>query len=92
VTPWNVADLLILRPEMPRSLRSCPDEIIENLDRLAEAFGARVECHRLAGAAAARLRYSKIDNIFAQGLHEFLTVQIERTAEIGNEIARSYLL
>lgn len=92
VTPWNVADLLILRPEMPRSLRSCYDEITENLDRLAEAYGRRGECHRLAGAAASRLRYARIDSIFQQGLHEFLTDSVERTAEIGNEIAKLYLL
>jgi uncharacterized alpha-E superfamily protein len=92
VTPWNVADLLILRPEMPRSLRCCYDEIIENLDRLAEAYGQRGECHRLAGDAASRLRYARIDSIFGQGLHEFLTDSVERTADIGSEIAKFYLL
>lgn len=92
VTPWNVADLLILRLEMPRSLRACFDEITENLDRLAEAYGARGECHRLAGAAASRLRYATIDSIFQEGLHEFLTNSIERTSAIGNEIAKLYLV
>jgi len=33
VSPWNVAELLILRPEMPRSMRASFDEIIRHLDQ-----------------------------------------------------------
>jgi len=91
VQPWSVADLLILRPEMPRSLRSCLDEITDNLEFLAEAYGRRGECHRLAGAAASRLRYATIEGVFQEGLHEFLTESIERTAAIGDEIVKLYL-
>ncbi|MFM8411479.1 MAG: alpha-E domain-containing protein, partial [Alphaproteobacteria bacterium] len=47
--PWHVADLLILRREMPRSLVSCLGEIVDYLDRIADAYGTRGECHRLAG-------------------------------------------
>lgn len=92
VTPGNVAELLILRPEMPRSLRTCHDEISEALMELSEAYGGRRgECHRLAGETGARLRYGKIDQIFRYGLHETLTELIERTALIGEEIAAFYL-
>ena len=92
VTPLNVADLLLLRPELPRSLRACYDEIEECLNLTSEYYGgARGECHRLAGELAARLRYGRVNAIFATGLHEFLTEMIERSAELSDEIAKFYL-
>lgn len=92
VKPWNVAELLILRPEMPRSLRASYDEITENLERLGGAHSGRFgECHRLAGELHARLRFGRIDNIFQMGLHEFLTEYIDRNIELGEEISAFYL-
>ena len=39
VKPWLIADLLILRPEMPRSLIACYGEIVRFLDAIASASG-----------------------------------------------------
>ena len=91
--PWLIAELLILRPEMPRSLVSCYDEIVRTLDLLAEAYGGkRGECHRLTGEVYARLRYGRIQDVFQLGLHEFLTEFINRTLILGEEIASLYLI
>lgn len=91
--PWLIAELLILRPEMPRSLASCYDEIARTLDLLAGSHaGKRGECHRLAGEVYARLRYGRIQGVFELGLHEFLTEFINRTLILGDEIAALYLL
>jgi uncharacterized alpha-E superfamily protein len=91
--PWLVAELLILRPEMPRSLVRCYDEITRTLGLLAESYaGKRGECHRLAGEVFARLRYGRIQDVFNLGLHEFLTEFINRTMVLGDEIAALYLL
>jgi uncharacterized alpha-E superfamily protein len=90
--PWLVAELLILRPEMPRSLRSCYDEITRCLELIAEAYGGRrSECHRLAGEMHARLRYGHTKGLFQTGLHEFLTEFIDRSIVLGDEISRCYL-
>jgi uncharacterized alpha-E superfamily protein len=90
--PWLIAELLILRPEMPRSLVSCYDEIARTLDLLVEAYGGkRGECHRLAGEVFARLRYGRVQDVFQIGLHEFLTEFINRTMVLGDEIASLYL-
>jgi uncharacterized alpha-E superfamily protein len=92
VAPWNVADLLILRPEMPRSLRACYDEIERSLRAIAETHDGRTgECHRLVGQIAARLRYGRIDDIYQQGLHEFLTEMIEQTGTVGDEVINFYM-
>jgi len=91
--PWLVAELLILRPEMPRSLVSCYEEIARTLDLLAGSHGGkRGECHRLAGEVYARLRYGRIQGVFELGLHEFLTEFINRSLILGEEIASLYLL
>ena len=90
--PWLIAELLLLRPEMPRSLMSCHDQIVQYLDLIAEAYGGKHgECHRLAGAMHARLRYGRIQDIFQSGLHEFLTDFIDRSIALGEEISAHYL-
>ena len=92
VKPWLVAELLILRMEMPRSLAYCYSDVTRQLENLANAYGARGECHRLAGQIDSNLRYSKIDNILQRGLHEFLTAIVDDTEILGNEITRNYLI
>lgn len=92
VTPRNVAELLILRSEMPRSLRSCYDTITQCLDELSQIHGGkRGECHRLAGAMASQLRFGRIADIFQAGLHEHLTEHIEKTRNLGDQIANLYM-
>ncbi|MDX2233395.1 MAG: alpha-E domain-containing protein [Hyphomonadaceae bacterium] len=92
VKPWNIADLLMLRPEMPRSLRACYDNIEEALEQITETHGGRRgECHRLAGSIAAGLRYGRIDDVFARGLHETLTELIDSTAQLGLELSAFYM-
>jgi len=93
LAPWMIADLLILRPEMPRSLRACYAQITRYLELLAADHGGkRGECHRRAGEIEARLRYGKIESIFQTGLHEFLTAMIDDTTVLGGDIAEFYLL
>jgi len=90
---WRVAELLILRPEMPRSLVACFGQVVTQLERLAECYGGRRgECHRRAGEIHARLRYGRIDAIFEDGLHEFLTRFIDDSSALGREIGDFYLL
>jgi uncharacterized alpha-E superfamily protein len=92
LTAWMIADLLILRPEMPRSLLACYEQITRHLDLLAELPGGkRGECHRRAGEIHARLRFGRIDAIFQQGLHEFLTQMVDDGIQLGRDISAFYL-
>lgn len=91
--PWLVAELLILRHEMPRSLRAAMEQVVLHLDLLAGAYGGkRGECHRLAGEMHARLRYGRTEDIFQSGLHEFLVAFIGHIAQLGSEISDLYLM
>ena len=89
IVPWRVAELLVLRRDMPRSLHACLDEINHILDQLS---GHRqTECRRLAGELHARLRFGKMQDIFQKGLHEFLSDFIDANNLLGAEIQRAFL-
>jgi uncharacterized alpha-E superfamily protein len=89
IQPWRVAELLVLRKDMPRSLHACFTEITSILENLTT--GRHIECKRIAGEINASLLYGRMDRIFQNGLHEFLTAFIERNHQLGTEIQSSFL-
>src|SRR5579862_8016203 len=92
VKPWLVADLLILKDEMPRSLASCYENLVQNLDRIAGAYGRQGPAQRQARAVRARLENSKIEDVFQHGLHEFIGGFIEDNNRLGTAVTQQYLL
>ncbi len=88
ITPRRVAELLILRADMPRSLHACVQEVDE---QSAIINGPRSgELLRLTGMLRADLRFARIDDIIKQGLHEYLTQFLDRIIEIGEQINVTY--
>ncbi|QKZ06137.1 MULTISPECIES: alpha-E domain-containing protein [Pseudomonas] len=85
----NVAELLLLRADVPRSLRACTEEIDQILASLPGLNGRPAQ--RLAAELDARLRYTGIGEILDEGLHAWLTEFIPKVAELGNAIHSSYL-
>jgi uncharacterized alpha-E superfamily protein len=92
VKPWLVADLLMLRDEMPRSLASCYENLVQNLDRIAAAYGRQGSAQRQARVIRARLENLRIDEIFQSGLHEFIDHFVEDNNRLGTAIAQQYLM
>jgi len=90
--PWRIAELLILRAEMPRSLIACLGEVTHYLNSLAEAYGTAGESQRVAGQIHADLRYGTVEQIFQGGLHEFLSAFIDRNMRLSDEISTQYLI
>jgi uncharacterized alpha-E superfamily protein len=89
--PWLVADLLILKREMPRSLISCYDALAENLDRLAKSHGRQGEAQRQARATYHKLEALTMESVFQGGLHEFVQDFIAANNRLGSTIAEQYL-
>ena len=85
----HVAELLLLRADVPRSLRACTEEIDQILASLPGSNGRQAQ--RLAAQMDASLRYTGINEILAGGLHAWLTEFIPRVRELGNAIHDSYL-
>lgn len=86
----NIADYLILRPEMPRSLIFCVNWINRTLVMLEQIYGTRTAGHGAADDVTAMLEGNNMDRIFAYGLHEFLTEFIARNNRISEALSESY--
>ncbi len=90
IKPERVAELLILRPDMPRSLHASMNEVVANL--LLVASDPASETLRRAGKLKADLKYGRIDDILATGLHAYLTQFLDRVNDLGINISRDFLI
>ena len=90
ITPNRVAELLMLREDMPRSLHACLREVHQIVGLVANSRSS--ETQRLAGLAYSRLRYARIDDILEVGLHGYLTEFLDSIAALGNGIAQDFLV
>jgi uncharacterized alpha-E superfamily protein len=90
IKPERVAELLILRADMPRSLLGCMNEVMVNLGLVTSRVDS--ESRRRAGKLRADLQFARIDEILATGLHAFLTQFLDRVNELGSHISREFLV
>ena len=90
IRPERVAELLILRPDMPRSLHASLNEVVNNLAMVAS--DPHSETQRRAGKLRAELNYGRIDEILATGLHAYLTQFLDRVNDLGAHISREFLV
>ncbi|PIG30687.1 putative alpha-E superfamily protein [Janthinobacterium sp. 35] len=90
ITPARVAQLLMLRGDMPRSLLACMDDVVENLKHIRNDVSADTE--RFAGKLHAELKFGHIDDIMKAGLHLTLTEFLENINDLGNRVSRDFLV
>ena len=88
VTPVRIAELFILRVDIPRSLHFCMHDVYKILCEVQNRSSA--EATRQAGEIYAALQFGRISNIFHTGLHEYLTEFLEATDRLGEEINESF--
>ena len=88
ITPLRIAELLILRDDLPRSLHFCMREVYTILNLARNS--ASEEATRQAGEIYAALQFGRINLIFAEGLHEYLTDFLGAIDRLGEEIHRSF--
>ena len=90
IQPDKVAELLILRPDMPRSLSHCITRMLANLKRVANPHSA--ETLRRVGRLEAELAFGRIDEILATGLHPFLDGFLAEVSDLGDRISKDFLV
>ena len=90
ITPARVAELLMLRPDMPRSLMGCMEEVVANLSQVCNDNSAATE--RFAGRLHAQLKFASIEDILEQGLHDYLDRFLADINELGHRVSRDFLL
>jgi uncharacterized alpha-E superfamily protein len=88
ITPLRVAELLILREDVPRSLHYCMNEITGILDELGER--GYNEPRRLAGELHAKLHYGRVEEVISLGLHEYLMSFLSGINRLGDEINKQF--
>ncbi len=88
--PWLVADLLIFRPELPRSLTAAAAETVALLAQFGSLSGRQGEADRLARRRLGRLEEGSVEAIMKEGMHEFLRRFIAENAAIDRAIARQF--
>jgi uncharacterized alpha-E superfamily protein len=88
--PWWVADLLVLRRELPRSLHFCAAETVELLAEFGARTGRQGEADRLARQRLTAIEADDIDTLFQRGLHEWLQDFVRDNNGLGAAIAHQF--
>lgn len=92
IEPQKVAEMLILNPQHPRSIRFSMTGVQSALREISGSVtGAYAnEAERLAGKVLESLRYDKIEDIFGRGLHFHMSDLLKMCRSIDEDIARTY--
>jgi len=88
ITPLKLAELLILRDDIPRSLRFCLRQVHDTLGRVQNAQSG--ETLRWSGQILSGLQYGRISDIFAGGLHEYLTEFLGSMQQLSLQVQKSF--
>ncbi|HEV2865021.1 MAG TPA: alpha-E domain-containing protein [Allosphingosinicella sp.] len=88
--PWLVADLLIFRREMPRSLAASAEETVTLLSAFAGRSGRQGAADRAARRRLTRIQDLSIETVFQGGLHEWLHAYVRDNAELDSAIAAQF--
>ena len=93
VHPRLVAEYLLLSDEFPRSLKFCVDRLDASLRQISGVAPRRFsnDAERLSGRLLAELQYSKIEEIFDIGLHDYLDQVQLRLNQIGDALFKTYI-
>jgi uncharacterized alpha-E superfamily protein len=92
VTPWSVAEFIILHESFPRSIHFCVERLDASLHAISGCDRAHfsTEAERLSGQLCSDLNYTRIDDIFKAGLHQYLDGIQYRLNKISSAMHRQY--
>jgi uncharacterized alpha-E superfamily protein len=88
--PRSIAEFVILDDRFPRSLAFCYAAMRENLGALARLHGEEGPAQGLMREADKQIVGKTVDDIFDQGLHQFLLSFIGSNQALANTIAEHY--
>ncbi|WP_374292852.1 alpha-E domain-containing protein [Paenirhodobacter enshiensis] len=91
ITAAKIADFLILNRQSPRALIAAITAASDSLEALAEAYGKSGPAQMRARALVAELAELRAEEIFEEGLHEFLTRFIRDVGELSDMVYNAYL-
>ena len=86
----GITDFLVLDERFPRSLAFCHSALRDELAALARFHGVEGTSNELMREAEMNLSDKTCEDIFEQGLHQFLVEFTRRNAAIAHAIAEDY--
>jgi uncharacterized alpha-E superfamily protein len=87
----RIAHFLILNRLLPRSLLTCAGLASDHLEALARGYGRSTEAQDRARRLLAGLAEARVEEIFDEGLHEFLSRFIGENAALAQAVHDVYL-
>lgn len=93
VQPWNVAEFLVLSPIFPRSIRFCISTLDYHLRSITSTAQGQFSnpAEQLSGRLRSQIIYTAIDEIYKEGLHEFIDRLQARIIELNNAVLECYV-
>jgi uncharacterized alpha-E superfamily protein len=93
VHPRNVADMLLLNENFPRSVRFCVERLNDSLRRISGVSERRFsnEAEKLCGRLAAELQFCTIEEVFEAGLHDYLDQVQIKLNDVGEALFNAYI-
>ena len=92
VTPWSVAEFIILHDAFPRSIRFCTERVDQALHHISgcDRHQFSTESERLSGQLCSDLNYATIGEILKKGLHQYLDSIQGRLNGIAGAMHKEY--
>ena len=93
IHPRQVAEFLLFSDDFPRSVRFCVTELNRALRRISGVPEGHFtnDAEKLTGRFLAELQFSTIDEVFAQGLHQYLDEAQTKLNNVGAELFKAYI-
>ena len=93
VLPGDVAELLLLSDDFPRSVRFCVRELDTALRRISGVAPNRFsnDAEKLSGRLLAELSYTTVEEIFNSGLHLYIDSLQGKLNSIGGALYDAYI-
>lgn len=88
--PLLVVDLLVFRPELPRSVVAAAAETVALLGEFGARSGRQGEADRLARRRLGRLENGSVEQLMKRGLHESLHTLIQESSALDQTIAQQF--
>lgn len=90
ISAEKIAEFMILRGDMPRSLLGCLNGICSNLEQIRGSSTQKTEV--LANQLREELDQLQLKDMFGNGLHPYLDNFLERVNKIGSQISQDVLV
>ena len=91
ITAQKVAHFLVLNPQCPRSLISSARAAMNHLERLGRGYQKTGQPQAAAQALVAKLADLAVEDVFEEGLHEFLGRFVREVGALSASIGQTYL-